>query len=130
MSAGLPCGAPASTHLTIVAISASLNDGSFLYFWIPIVLSTNHGGISRLVTRSFIARAQGRASLYVISDIGAISSGRWHRTQERLRIGATSFVNVTCADAVGAVCAVTVVAMATATAKAGRPRAADLKNRG
>src|SRR5260370_20591412 len=96
ISAGLPCGATPSAHLTIVAISASLNDGSFLYFWMPIVLSTNHGGISRLLTRSFIARAQGLASLYVSRDIGAISSGRWHRTQERYRIGATSFVNVTC----------------------------------
>src|SRR5207245_2339623 len=62
--------------------------------------------------------------------IGAISSGRWHRTQDRYRIGATSFVNVTCAGAVGATSAPTVEAIATATAKAGRPKAADLKNRG
>ena len=32
MSAGLPCGAPASTYFTIVAMSSSLSDGSFLYF--------------------------------------------------------------------------------------------------
>src|SRR5205809_3634497 len=105
MSAGFPCGAPASTHLTIVAISPSLNEGSSLYFWIPIVLSRNHGGISRLLTRSLIERAHGRASVYERSDIGAISSGRWHRTQERLKIGATSFEYVTCRSARAAVCA-------------------------
>src|SRR5262245_19878821 len=31
-----------------------------------------------------------------MSDIGAISSGRWHRTHDRLKIGATSFEYVTC----------------------------------
>src|SRR5262245_26435152 len=31
-----------------------------------------------------------------MSDIGAISSGRWHRTHDRLKIGAMSFENVTC----------------------------------
>ena len=36
------------------------------------------------------------------SDIGAISPGRWHVTQERWRIGATSLVNVTCCAASGA----------------------------
>src|SRR5882672_2756301 len=72
----------------------------------PIVLSRNQGGISRLLTRSLIARAQGRASEYVRRDIGAISSGRWHRTHERFMIGATSFVNVTGRSARGeAVCA-------------------------
>jgi hypothetical protein len=35
-----------------------------------------HGGISRAATRDLIDRAQGRASWYVISDIGAISPGR------------------------------------------------------
>src|SRR5437016_12399159 len=44
MSAVFPCGAPASTHLTIVAISASLDDGSLLYFWITMVLSGNQVG--------------------------------------------------------------------------------------
>src|SRR5262245_10803694 len=62
MSAGFPCGAPESTHFTMVAISASLSEGSFLYFWMPIVLSRNHGGISRLLTRVLIAWAHGRAS--------------------------------------------------------------------
>src|SRR5580765_1001809 len=72
----------------------------------PIVLSRNQGGISRLLTRSLIARAQGRASEYVRRDIGAISSGRWHRTHERFMIGATSFVNVTArSERADAVCA-------------------------
>ena len=76
MSAGFPWTAPPSTHLTIVVISSSRNDGSFLYFWMPIVLSRNQGGISRLLTRCLIDCAQGRASFYVSSDIGAISPGR------------------------------------------------------
>src|SRR6185436_2366983 len=82
MSLGLPCGAPASAHFEIVAISSSVSDGSFLYFWMPMVLSRNHGGISCLVTRFLIDCAQGRASWYVRSDIGAISSGRWHRMHD------------------------------------------------
>ena len=41
-----------------------------------MVLSMNHGGISRSAVRSLIARAQGRASSYVSSDIGATASGR------------------------------------------------------
>src|SRR3989442_15791926 len=68
MSAGVPCTAPASAHLTMVAISSSRNEGSFFYFWIPIVLSRNQGGISRLVTRFLINCTQGRASLYGTTD--------------------------------------------------------------
>ncbi len=62
MSAGLPCGAPASTHLTMVSISSSESDGSLLNFVIPIVLSTCHGGISREATRVLMERAHGRTS--------------------------------------------------------------------
>src|SRR4051794_27629159 len=62
-SAGLPSGAPAETHETIVPISSSERDGSSLNFWTPIVLSMNHGGISRLATLFWIDFAQGRASL-------------------------------------------------------------------
>src|SRR5579883_524524 len=65
--------------------------------------SANHGGILRVVTASLIAFAQGRTSLYVRNDIGAISPGRWHVWQFFCRIGSTSFVNVTslvCAPAV------------------------------
>src|SRR5213593_4900971 len=61
----------------------------------PTLRSMNHGGISRCETFAFIERAHGRASSYVINDIGAIESGRWHFVQEACRIGATSFVNVT-----------------------------------
>src|SRR5215469_5961447 len=75
ISAGLPRGAPAFTHLPIFSISSSLKEGSFLNFWMPMSFSTNHGGITpawgpRLV-RSLIARAHGRTSSYVTSDMGA-----------------------------------------------------------
>jgi hypothetical protein len=39
-------------------------------------LSANHGGIFPVATAFLIAFAYGRASLYVISDIGATSPGR------------------------------------------------------
>src|SRR4029450_41559 len=42
MSAGLPRGAPPSTHFAIIAISASLNDVSCLKPWMPMFFSTNH----------------------------------------------------------------------------------------
>src|SRR2546425_2013565 len=95
MSAGFPCGAPESTHLTMVAISASLSEGSLLNFWMPMVRSMNQGGISRAEILVLIARAHGRASLYVSKDIGAISPGWWQLMHERYKIGATSFVKVT-----------------------------------
>src|SRR5215467_13014700 len=75
-SAGFPSGAPESTHFTIVSISLSLSEGSFLNFWMPTCLSMNHGGISRVETLVLIDRAHGRASLYVSNDIGAIMPGR------------------------------------------------------
>ena len=62
MSAGLPIGAPASTHAAMVAISASLSDGSSLNFVMPIVRSMCQGGISRATTFCLIDRAHGRAS--------------------------------------------------------------------
>src|SRR5438552_3111321 len=102
MSAAFPAGAPASTHFAIVAISASLSDGSSLNFVIPTCRSMYHGGISRAAVFCLIDRAHGRTSWYVRSDIGAIAPGRWQFWQERWRIGATSFANVTvcgdCAD--------------------------------
>src|SRR5215213_7443144 len=73
MSAGLPRGAPASTQAAILAICSSLSDGSSLKSWMPMVLSTCHGGISRLVVRVLIARAHGRTCSYVVSGIGAMS---------------------------------------------------------
>src|SRR5712671_6935715 len=54
-----------------------------------------HGGICRAPTRAAIDLAQGRASSYVSSDIGAILSGRWHDSHFCWKIGATSLVKVT-----------------------------------
>ena len=45
---------------TIVAISSSESDGSSLNSWMPMVLSTCHGGISRAADRVLMARAHGR----------------------------------------------------------------------
>src|SRR5262245_40888925 len=94
MSFGSPLAAPLSTHFTIVSISFSERDGSSRISLIPTVGSRFHGGISRRLTRVLIARAHGRASSYVSSDIGATCPGRWHDTHDRIMIGATSFVNV------------------------------------
>ena len=44
----------------MVAISASLRDGSAVYS--PMLRSMCHGGIWRVTTRSLMARAHGRAS--------------------------------------------------------------------
>ena len=62
MSAGLPAGAPLSTHFAMVAISASVSDGSSLNLVMPTWRSMYHGGISRAVTFCLIDRAHGRAS--------------------------------------------------------------------
>src|SRR5215470_9451066 len=98
-SALLPSGAPPSTQSLIVATSASLKLGSFEN--LPTAGSAPHGGISRATTFCLTARAHGRASSYVISDIGAMPVGRWHSAQFLYRIGATSFVNVGGAAAAG-----------------------------
>src|SRR5580765_1781821 len=60
----------------------------------PIVLSRCHGGIWRALTRDAIDCAQGRASWYVTSDIGAIELGRWHDSHFSWKMGAMSFVKV------------------------------------
>src|SRR5437762_3807403 len=91
-SARLPSGAPPSTHAAIKSISACFRLTSFAY--LPTAGSAPHGGIWRDWTFSLIARAHGRASSYVSSDIGAIAAGRWHSTQFLYRIGATSLLNV------------------------------------
>src|SRR5262245_37900043 len=79
MSAGFPSGAPASTHLPTAWISSLVREGSFAYSWMPIVLSTYHGGMTPArgpnPVRFLIDRAHGRTSSYVINDIGAIESG-------------------------------------------------------
>src|SRR5262245_38410130 len=65
----------------------------------PIPFSMYHGGIVpcllRMLVRRLIAAANGRASSYVNSDIGASELGWWQFWQLRCRIGATSRVNVT-----------------------------------
>ena len=61
-SAGLPRGAPASDHAAIVAISASVSDGSSLNCWMPTLRSMCQGGMMRSRTRVLMARAQGRTS--------------------------------------------------------------------
>jgi hypothetical protein len=92
---------PPSTHAAIVATSSFDNRGSFANW--PYFASAYHGGMVRESTAFRIARAQGRGDSNVVSDIGAISPGRWHETQRALKIGATFMLNVTCA--VRAVCA-------------------------
>ncbi len=62
MSAGLPAGAPWSTHLVMIAISASVSEGSSLNLVMPTWRSMYHGGISRDATFCLIERAHGRAS--------------------------------------------------------------------
>src|SRR3712207_6803078 len=74
MSLSSPFGAPASTHAAMVSMSFCDRLGSFLNF--PCAGSADHGGISRFTTRCLIARAHGRTSSYVISDIGADIAGR------------------------------------------------------
>src|ERR1041384_6931612 len=95
MSAGFPSGAPASTQAEIVWMSRSLSDRSLAKCCTPTFLSMNHGGMSRASTFCLMARAHGRASSYVSSDIGAMLPGRWHTWQLFWKIGAMSFVNVT-----------------------------------
>src|SRR5687767_7749460 len=95
MSAGFPCGAPASTHFMMVEMSASVSERSLLKCCTPMFLSMNHGGISRATTFCLIDLAHGRVCSYVTSDIGAMLPGRWHTWQLFWRMGATSLVKVT-----------------------------------
>src|SRR5262245_50631319 len=65
----------------------------------PRSFSIPQGGIAprwlRSAVLAFIALAQGRASSYVSSDMGATESGRWQAWHFRCRMGAISFVKVT-----------------------------------
>src|SRR6185295_16921172 len=72
-SFGSPCGDPPSTQRTMVSTCSSVSDKSFLNFWTPTLRSMCQGGICRVATRSLIERAHGRASWYVMSDMGATS---------------------------------------------------------
>src|SRR5580704_12246560 len=87
-SLGLPAGAPASAHAASVWIWRDVSFRSFENT--PTSGSANHGGICFAVVLVFIARAQGRASSYEMSDIGATSPGRWHVWQLFWRMGRTS----------------------------------------
>src|ERR1019366_10175695 len=91
-SFGLPSGAPLSAHAERVAISFALRRRS-LRKW-PTLESANHGGIFCVTTAALMAFAQGRESVYVRRDIGAISPGRWQVWQFCCRIGRTSLENV------------------------------------
>ena len=75
-SLSLPFGAPASTQARMVSISLSVSRGSFLN--VPCAGSAPQGGMVRVATRLRIDFAHGRASSYLISDIGANIVGRWH----------------------------------------------------
>src|SRR5580765_3181823 len=72
----------------------------------PTFFSMYQGGITPrcgpIEVRCLMARAYGRTSSYVTSDIGATPSVRWQFWQLRCRIGTMSFVNVTEAGAVSA----------------------------
>src|SRR5688572_219956 len=93
MSAALPRAAPPSTHAAMVAISLSDRLMS-LRIGNVCVMSAPQGGISRATTFALIALAQGRASSYESSDIGATSPGRWQFAHLPYMIGATSLANV------------------------------------
>src|SRR5262247_2397696 len=97
MSAGLPSGPPALPQATSVALSFSDSRRSLTNS--PCDGSACHGGIAPFPTCVAIDFAHGRASLYVRSDIGAISPGRWQLVQFLYRMGATSLLNVGVAGA-------------------------------
>src|SRR6266705_1982524 len=66
-----PSGAPLSAQVERILISSWLRRRSLAKC--PYWGSANHGGIFCVSTAAFIALAQGRASEYVISDMGATS---------------------------------------------------------
>src|ERR1700736_4611814 len=88
-----PSGAPLLAQAVRVSMSARDSDRSLEN--LPKCGSAYHGGMRLRITASRIAAAQGRASLYVSSDIGAASPGRWQPWQFFWSIGATSLLNVT-----------------------------------
>src|SRR5665213_1403144 len=84
----------------MTAISSGLNRRSLAKC--PYLGSANHGGIFCAITAALSALAQGRASEYVSSDMGATSPGRWHSWQFFCRTGRTSLLNVTLFEAASA----------------------------
>src|SRR5262245_51966643 len=90
----------------------------------PMFRSMCHGGIWRATTRALIDFAQGRASWYVASDIGAIESVRWHVSHFAWKMGAMSLVKVGFLGASAAAAAAAVKnTAASAAAPTAHPRA-------
>ena len=87
MSAGLPSGAPLSTHAWILASSSSVRALPFLNFWIPTPGSTKNGGMapmrSLMAVRSLIRVAKRLVSWYVVRAMGAPPRARWQFWQLR-----------------------------------------------
>src|SRR5471032_1331085 len=94
-----PSSEPPPTHAAIVA--SSWSERRRLLANSPNAGSAPHGGIARSMTALRIALAHGRASLTLVSDIGAISPARWHDAQFLLKMGAMSLLKVTGACARG-----------------------------
>ena len=117
MCFGSPCGAPASTHFTMVSSSWFVSESSFLNLVMPTVRSIWNGGIECSSTRALMERAHGRDCCQVCSDIGAIDSGRWQASHFCWKIGATSLVKV------GAVWAEAVEAPPSSAVRANAPAA-------
>src|SRR5262245_35185407 len=92
----------------------------------PTLRSICHGGIWRSDTRALIDFAHGRACVKVISDIGAIESGRWQASHFSWKIGAMSFVNV---GVLGASAAPAVAGSISAAPSAQAPTATYRENR-
>src|SRR5258708_3408751 len=74
LSLASPSRAPLSAQAERILISSWLRRRSFAKW--PYFGSANHGGIFCVSTAAFIALAHGRASEYVITDMGATSTGR------------------------------------------------------
>src|SRR6185369_9074802 len=100
LSLASPSGAPLSAHAEITSISSGLKRRSLAKC--PYFGSANQGGIFCVTTAALSALAQGRASEYVSSDMGATSPGRWHSWQFFCKTGRTSLLKVTLFEAANA----------------------------
>src|SRR5262249_23237505 len=104
-SFGSPSGAPASTQRAIRSICWSESDRSLANFWIPTVLSTYHGGMSRPTTLVLIDLTHGRTSLKFEWAIGAMPSAGWQISHFSWKIGGMSLARVTESDRAARFCA-------------------------
>src|SRR5213594_103432 len=118
-----PSGAPASTQSTMVLTCSGLRRRSLRN--VPYLRSARHGGISPFMIFSLMARAHGRTSLYDMSAIGAIWSGRWQTTQLLNKMDATSWLNVGVAPAAGSAAMPTAAAITMAKTAALKINDAD-----